>query len=86
MAPITSDLVESMGGSGAHVMCWALAIGADLGNNATALGANVVVIGMAEHKRQSISFWQFTKYGLVVTTVTVTISAAYVWLRYFAHA
>ncbi|MFG2456538.1 SLC13 family permease [Streptomyces sp. NPDC048523] len=88
MAPITSDLVQSMGGSGGHVMWWALAIGADLGGNATAIGAsaNVVVLGIAERNRQPISFWQFTKYGLVVTVVTVALSAGYVWLRYFALA
>ncbi|KUO17436.1 ArsB/NhaD family transporter [Streptomyces dysideae] len=88
MAPITSDLVESMGGSGTHVMWWALAIGADLGGNATAIGAsaNVVVLGIAERNRQPISFWQFTKYGLVVTVVTVALSAVYVWLRYFTLA
>ncbi|WP_405609726.1 SLC13 family permease [Streptomyces sp. NBC_00076] len=88
MAPITSDLVQSMGDSGDHVMWWALAIGADLGGNATAIGAsaNVVVLGIAERNRQPISFWQFTKYGLVVTVVTVALSAGYVWLRYFALA
>ncbi|WP_093798389.1 SLC13 family permease [Streptomyces sp. Wb2n-11] len=88
MAPITSDLVESVGGSGDHVMWWALAIGADLGGNATAIGAsaNVVVLGIAERNRTPISFWQFTKYGLVVTFITVAIAAAYVWLRYFTLA
>ena len=88
MAPITSDLVEAMGGDTNHVMWWALAIGADLGGNATAIGAsaNVVVLGIAERNRTPISFWQFTKYGLVVTVVTVAISAGYVWLRYFALA
>ncbi|MGQ4475733.1 SLC13 family permease [Streptomyces sp. SAS_276] len=86
MAPITSDLVHNMGGSGDHVMWWALALGADLGGNATAIGAsaNVVVLGIAERNRQPITFWQFTKYGLIVTAVTVTISLGYVWLRYFA--
>ncbi|MGY0019899.1 SLC13 family permease [Streptomyces sp. YJ-C3] len=86
MAPITADLVRDMGGAGDHVMWWALALGADLGGNATAIGAsaNVVVLGIAERNRQPISFWQFTKYGLVVTTVTVAISATYIWLRYFA--
>ncbi|MFI7382183.1 SLC13 family permease [Streptomyces sp. NPDC049813] len=86
MAPITADLVHDMGGAGDHVMWWALTLGADLGGNATAIGAsaNVVVLGIAERNRQPISFWQFTKYGLVVTTVTVAISGGYVWLRYFA--
>ncbi|MFJ8023728.1 SLC13 family permease [Streptomyces sp. NPDC096311] len=86
MAPITSDLVHNMGGGSDHVMWWALALGADLGGNATAIGAsaNVVVLGIAERNRQPITFWQFTKYGLIVTAVTVTISLGYVWLRYFA--
>lgn len=88
MAPITSDLVHSMGGSTQHVMWWALALGADLGGNATAIGAsaNVVVLGIAERNRTPISFWQFTKYGLVVTAATLAFSAAYLWLRYFALA
>ncbi|MFG2479860.1 SLC13 family permease [Streptomyces fagopyri] len=88
MAPITSDLVHNMGGGSDHVMWWALALGADLGGNATAIGAsaNVVVLGIAERNRQPITFWQFTKYGLIVTAATVTISLAYVWLRYFALA
>ncbi|MFJ4790887.1 SLC13 family permease [Streptomyces sp. NPDC088794] len=88
MAPITADLVHNMGGASDHVMWWALAIGADLGGNATAIGAsaNVVVLGIAERNRQPISFWQFTKYGLVVTAVTVGLSVLYVWLRYFVLA
>ncbi|NGO46883.1 ArsB/NhaD family transporter [Streptomyces ureilyticus] len=88
MAPITGDLVQNMGGGSDHVMWWALALGADLGGNATAIGAsaNVVVLGIAERNRQPISFWQFTKYGLIVTAVTVVFALAYVWLRYFALA
>jgi Na+/H+ antiporter NhaD/arsenite permease-like protein len=88
MAPITGDLVENMGGGSDHVMWWSLALGADLGGNATAIGAsaNVVVLGIAERNRQPISFWQFTKYGLIVTAVTVAFALAYVWLRYFALA
>ncbi|GGR92749.1 membrane protein [Streptomyces humidus] len=90
MAPITADLVKDMGGAadGHHVLWWALALGADLGGNATAIGAsaNVVVLGIAERNRQPISFWQFTRYGLVVTLVTVAISALYLWLRYFVLA
>jgi Na+/H+ antiporter NhaD/arsenite permease-like protein len=89
MAPITSDLAEGLGGgNGPHVLWWALALGADLGGNATAIGAsaNVVVLGIAERNRTPITFWQFTKYGLVVTAVTVSLAALYIWLRYFALA
>ncbi|KOU63279.1 membrane protein [Streptomyces sp. MMG1533] len=88
MAPITADLVHNMGGGNDHVMWWALALGADLGGNATAIGAsaNVVVLGIAERNRQPISFWQFTRYGLIVTAVTVIVSLGYVWLRYFGRS
>lgn len=88
MAPITSDLVHNMGGGNDHVLWWALALGADLGGNATAIGAsaNVVVLGIAERNRQPIAFWQFTKYGLIVTAATVALALGYVWLRYFAFA
>ncbi|BBA97129.1 putative citrate transporter [Actinacidiphila reveromycinica] len=88
MAPVTADLVHHLGGAGDHVMWWALAAGADLGGNATAIGAsaNVVVLGIAERARHPIGFWQFTRYGLVVTAATIGVSALYLWLRYFALA
>jgi Na+/H+ antiporter NhaD/arsenite permease-like protein len=85
MAPLTQDLVAS-GGSAAHPLWWALALGADLGGNATAIGAsaNVVVLGIAKRNGHPISFWQFTKYGLIVTAVTVTLTLPYLYFRYFA--
>jgi Na+/H+ antiporter NhaD/arsenite permease-like protein len=87
LAPIVKDLVAAGAGSDqATSLWWALAIGSDLGGNATAVGAsaNVVIIGIAARNGHPISFWTFTKYGLVVTAVTVTISWAYFALRYFA--
>ncbi|PZG11785.1 ArsB/NhaD family transporter [Nonomuraea aridisoli] len=85
MSPIVADLVQANGGNGpAQVLWWALAIGADLGGNATAVGAaaNVVVIGIAARNGTPITFWQFTRYGVVVTLVTVALSVPYLWLRY----
>ncbi|GAA3622827.1 ArsB/NhaD family transporter [Nonomuraea rosea] len=85
MSPIVADLVQANGGDGpGQVLWWALAFGADLGGNATAVGAaaNVVVIGIAARNGHPISFWQFTKYGLIVTVVTVTLVTPYLWLRY----
>ncbi|GAA2693946.1 ArsB/NhaD family transporter [Nonomuraea recticatena] len=85
MSPIVAELVQANGGNGTgQVLWWALAFGADLGGNATAVGAaaNVVVLGIAARNRTPISFWEFTKYGLVVTAVTVALVAPYLWVRY----
>lgn len=83
MSPVVSDLVANAGADG-QVLWWALAFGADLGGNATAIGAsaNVVMLGLAERAGHRIGFWEFTKYGLVVTLVTVTATAPYLWFRY----
>jgi Na+/H+ antiporter NhaD/arsenite permease-like protein len=86
MTPLVQDLVDASGGNPqADALWWALALGADLGGNATAVGAsaNVVVTGIAARNGHPISFWQFTKYGLVVATVTVALSWPYLWLRYY---
>ncbi|MGS2648913.1 ArsB/NhaD family transporter [Streptosporangium sp. LJ11] len=85
MSPIVADLVQANGGNDhAQVLWWALAFGADLGGNATAVGAaaNVVIIGIAARNRTPISFWEFTRYGLIVAFVTVALVTPYLWLRY----
>jgi Na+/H+ antiporter NhaD/arsenite permease-like protein len=68
-----------------QALWWALALGADLGGNATAVGAsaNVVVIGIAARNEHPISFWEFTRYGSVVALVTVVLSWPYLAVRYF---
>jgi Na+/H+ antiporter NhaD/arsenite permease-like protein len=86
MAPLVQDLVGASGGDPqADALWWALLLGADLGGNATAVGAsaNVVVIGIAARNGHPISFWEFTKYGLVVAAITVTLCWPYLWLRYY---
>ena len=86
VAPLVQTLVDAgQGASQANALWWALAVGADLGGNATAVGAsaNVVVIGIAARNGHPISFWRFTKYGLVVAVVTIAVSWLYLWLRYY---
>ncbi len=84
LAPLTHDLVAA-GGAAAHPLWWALTLGADLGGNATAVGAsaNVVMLGIAKRNGHPITFWTFTKYGLITTATTIGISALYLWLRYY---
>ncbi|MFI6867178.1 SLC13 family permease [Nocardia sp. NPDC050406] len=87
MSPIVEELAASMGDR-ADPLWWALALGADLGGNLTAVGAsaNVVMLGIARRADTPISFWEFTRKGIVVTAVTVAIAALYLWLRYFLFA
>jgi Na+/H+ antiporter NhaD/arsenite permease-like protein len=86
MSPVVADLVGPDGQP--QVLWWALALGADLGGNATLIGAsaNVVVAGIAARNGVPIGFWRFTRYGLVITLATLLVSSGYVWVRYFALA
>jgi Na+/H+ antiporter NhaD/arsenite permease-like protein len=86
MSPIVDQLVSAAPvGHPADVLWWALAIGADLGGNATAIGAsaNVVVLGLAARAGAPISFWAFTRYGLIVAPITIALAVPYLYLRFF---
>jgi anion transporter len=87
MAPLVGSLSETTGNPH-NVLWWALALGADLGGNATIIGAsaNVVMLGIAERNGYRIGFWQFAKYGLIVTAVTVLLCVPYLYVRYFVLA
>ncbi|MDX6739320.1 ArsB/NhaD family transporter [Actinocorallia sp. A-T 12471] len=87
VAPIVEQMVAATPGDG-EMLWWAFALGADFGGNGTAVAAsaNVVAIGIAARTGHKISFWQFTKYGLLVTVLTTAMAWAYVWLRYFVMA
>ncbi|WP_447975058.1 SLC13 family permease [Nitrospira sp. Kam-Ns4a] len=65
---------------------WALALGACLGGNGTLIGAtaNVVIVDLARRAGYVISFWRFVALGFPVMLGSVAISAAYLWLRFFA--
>ncbi|MBI4898875.1 MAG: ArsB/NhaD family transporter [Actinobacteria bacterium] len=85
MAPVVDQMVSGTGPlAGRTGLWWALVLGADLGGNATAIGAsaNVVVAGIAKRSGHPISFWEFTRYGLVVAVVTLAIATPYLLLRY----
>ena len=88
MAPVVSTLVGDLQAAGQdpNVLWWALALGADLGGNATLIGAsaNVVMAGAAAREGYPIRFLDFARYGIPVTVVTIAASAGYLWLRYIA--
>jgi Na+/H+ antiporter NhaD/arsenite permease-like protein len=63
---------------------WSLALGADLGGNATLVGAsaNIVVANLAERSGYPISFRRFLFYGVVTSFVSLVFASIYVWIRY----
>ncbi|GAB1511572.1 ArsB/NhaD family transporter [Actinophytocola sp. KF-1] len=86
MSPLVLDLSRSIDNpEHAQALWWSLALGADFGGNMTAIGAsaNVVVLGIALRAGNPISFWEFTRKGVVITAITVVVAAPYLWLRYF---
>ncbi|MGQ9571994.1 MAG: SLC13 family permease [Dehalococcoidia bacterium] len=86
MIPVVHKMSEGLqaGESASNPLWWALALGTGLGANFTpvAAAANVYVIGVAERAGYKITFVQFLRYGLLVTTVSLIIATVYVWLRY----
>lgn len=87
MAPIVADLAPALADHvNPGVLWWALALGTDFGGNLTAVGAsaNVVIIGIAARADNPISFWDFTRKGALVTAVSLTLAAVYLYLRYLA--
>ena len=85
MLPVVSGLVAANPdlaiGAG---LWWALVTGADLGGNATLVGAsaNIVTVGMAERAGYHISFAHFMRKGIPVALVTLTVATVWVVVRY----
>ena len=85
MSPVVTELSAGISGQYGDVLWWAFAFGADFGGNATIIGAsaNVVAVGLAHKAGIKISFWQFAKYGIPVTFVSVAMVVPYILIRYF---
>ena len=85
MSPVVTELSAGISDQYGDVLWWALAFGADFGGNATIMGAsaNVVAAGLAHKAGIKISFWQFAKYGIPVTFVSVAMVVPYILIRYF---
>jgi Na+/H+ antiporter NhaD/arsenite permease-like protein len=85
MSPVVGSLVTSypaLGHDGA--LWWSLALGADLGGNATLVGAsaNVVIVGIAARNGLHISFGQWLRYGVPTALMSIALCVPYVLLRY----
>ncbi|ADN01746.1 hypothetical protein STHERM_c07960 [Spirochaeta thermophila DSM 6192] len=85
MIPLIEHMGETLGHPAIQPLWWSLALGACLGGNGTLVGAsaNVVSAGIAGRSGYRISFLEFTKYGALVTGVSLLFSTLYIILRYF---
>ena len=87
MAPMIATIEQTMGHAYAFPLWWSLALGACLGGNMTIIGAaaNVIVSENAHKAGYPISFMKFLKYGVVVTMISLGISAIYIYFRFLVH-
>ncbi|MDR3171299.1 MAG: ArsB/NhaD family transporter [Treponema sp.] len=85
MIPMVQDIATAVGAEAAVPLWWSLSLGACLGGNATLVGAsaNVVSASISTKNGYPISFMDFTKYGILITLVNLTLSTGYVLVRYF---
>ena len=83
MIPLIKD-VGAITGLSLAPLWWALALGADIGGNATIVGAsaNVVVSGMAHKEGHPLSFFGYLKVAAPMTFVALLICTVYMYFRY----
>jgi Na+/H+ antiporter NhaD/arsenite permease-like protein len=81
MVPLIQQLGQSVD---REPLIWALALGANLGGNATIVGAsaNVVVASMSEARGYPITFVQYLRYGVPATLATLVVATIDIWIRY----
>lgn len=83
MIPLIKD-IGAITGIAIGPLWWVLAMGADIGGNATIVGAsaNVVVSGMAGKEGHKIGFTEYMKVAVPMTFVALIVCTIYVWIRY----
>jgi Na+/H+ antiporter NhaD/arsenite permease-like protein len=86
MIPVVQEIVQDSGTVGIDPLWWALNIGAGLGGNGTlvASSAGVVSASICTKNGYPITFMEFTKYGALITVISLIISNAYILLRYYS--
>jgi Na+/H+ antiporter NhaD/arsenite permease-like protein len=83
MVPVIASLSQAHGLS-LPTLSWTLALGADIGGNATPIGASANVVGtaIAEREGYPISWGKFLKFALPAVIMVVALSHLYLILRY----
>lgn len=83
MVPVISQLSLSHGIS-LPTLAWTLALGTDIGGNATPIGASANVVGtaIAEKEGYPVGWGRFLKYAFLPTVIVVALCWLYLIIRY----
>ena len=83
MVPIIKEL-SVVGAMSLPTLAWSLALGTDLGGNATPIGASANVVGtsIADKEGYPITWGRFLKYAFIPMLIVVGISHAMLIWRY----
>lgn len=84
MIPMIKDM-GALGMNHLEPLWWSLSLGACLGGNGTLIGAsaNVIVAGLASKEGFPFSFGKFLLIGFPLMVLSIIISTAYIYFRYF---
>ena len=86
MIPLIESMAPTFGGADQLVpIWWSLALGSCLGGNGSLVGAsaNLIVAGFAERSGQPIHFLPFMLMAFPLMLMSILVSTAYVYFRYF---
>jgi len=83
MVPVIANLSQSPS-LGLSTLSWTLALGTDIGGNATPIGASANVVGtaIAEREGHPISWGRFCKYAVPAMIMVVALCWLYLVVRY----
>jgi len=83
MVPVIRNLAATSGFN-LHTMAWTLALGTDIGGNATPIGASANVVGtaIAEEEGYRVSWGRYCKYAIPATLLVLGLCYLYLVLRY----
>ena len=83
MVPVIVNLSKTAGLK-LPTMAWTLALGTDIGGNATPIGASANVVGtaIAEKEGYPISWGRFCKYAVPATIMVLSLCWLYLVIRY----
>jgi len=83
MVPVIKNIAAATG-LDLHPMANALALGTDIGGNATPIGASANVVGtsVATKEGYKVTWGKYCKYAIPATIIVLAICSVYLLVRY----